>query len=357
MARASSNSAARWCFFLFFGFFFGGWRRGGGGGALEPSASAFVSTSFVAIARVSSPPSKFTLLPPIHKRASAARSALRRRESREKKPHEPLGKSSAIVPNSDQSFRCSLELVQGNCTWKGTQSGVRERSTGGPLSAAKNARRCVQRLRPVGERERKMERVRSFVEIPQLLISLPLARLDSTRPPRKMKRIVNLLACFAALAAAYAAALSRPGLLQGRERLMVALVRESEWKNWGREEKGERRKQTRFKKKRSNWVSSTSSERSLGDHPHPAFSPVHARLPDRQQHPPAKKKNNRTAPRDHSPLLRALRPRDAPPRRRCVPGRARGQRGSAERHRRGAQGPGEARRGGRRGERLRENRV
>ena len=135
-----------------------------------------------------------------------------------------------------------------------------------------------------------MERVRSFVEIPQLLISLPLARLDSTRPTRKMKRIVNLLACFAALAAAYAAALSRPGLLQGRERLMVALVRESEWKNWGREEKGERRKQTRFKKKRSNWVSSTSSERSLGDHPHPAFSPVHARLPDRQQHPPAKKK-------------------------------------------------------------------
>ena len=38
-----------------------------------------------------------------------------------------------------------------------------------------------------------------------------------------MKRIVKLGACFTALAAAYAAALSRPGL-QGRDRLVVALV-------------------------------------------------------------------------------------------------------------------------------------
>ena len=43
-----------------------------------------------------------------------------------------------------------------------------------------------------------------------------------------MKRIVKLSACFAALAAAYVAALARPGLLQGRDRLIVALVRESE---------------------------------------------------------------------------------------------------------------------------------
>ena len=39
-----------------------------------------------------------------------------------------------------------------------------------------------------------------------------------------MKRIFKLSACFAALAAAYAAALSRPDL-QGRNRIVVALVR------------------------------------------------------------------------------------------------------------------------------------
>lgn len=39
-----------------------------------------------------------------------------------------------------------------------------------------------------------------------------------------MKRIVKLSAYFAALAAAYAAALSRPEL-QGRDRIVVALVR------------------------------------------------------------------------------------------------------------------------------------
>ena len=56
-----------------------------------------------------------------------------------------------------------------------------------------------------------------------------------------MKRIVKLSACFAALAVAYAAALSRDEL-QGRDRLIVALVRESlEW-NIGRE-KAKRKRQ------------------------------------------------------------------------------------------------------------------
>lgn len=45
-----------------------------------------------------------------------------------------------------------------------------------------------------------------------------------------MKRIVKLSACFAALAAAYVAALTRPGLLQDRDRLIVALVRALKWK-------------------------------------------------------------------------------------------------------------------------------
>lgn len=82
-------------------------------------------------------------------------------------------------------------------------------------------------------------------------------------------------------------------------------------KRVGVEELGERRegrekKANKIQKKRSNWVSSTSSERSLGDHPHPAFSPVHARLPDRQQHPPAKKKKqSNSSPRSFSSASRS----------------------------------------------------
>ena len=68
------------------------------------------------------------------------------------------------------------------------------------------------------------------VEIPELLSFHSLAPFAQKTRKKTMKRIVKLSACFAALAAAYVAALTRPGLLQGRDRLIVALVRELEWK-------------------------------------------------------------------------------------------------------------------------------
>ena len=84
----------------------------------------------------------------------------------------------------------------------------------------------------VDERERRGERPERVKKesanfFPALLI-FSRTPLGSKKLEKNMKRIVKLSACFAALAAAYVAALARPGLLQGRDRLIVALVRESE---------------------------------------------------------------------------------------------------------------------------------
>jgi hypothetical protein len=71
------------------------------------------------------------------------------------------------------------------------------------------------------EREMKSQAFRRFF----LLCFVHFASTSKKKKKKKtMKRIVKLSACFAALAAAYAAALARPEL-KGRDRLVVALVR------------------------------------------------------------------------------------------------------------------------------------